>query len=197
MGNTRVSNSLHCRAGWLGLMTGWQNCNKRRGALSTLTSKLWKERATSPSSEAQYWCTAATTRNVFARILAFEGQSRHCSTCFIGHWLSFCCIHNNLSGLWLFGLCFLKVLSTWPSIYYATLFHPCHVFICSRIDLSDLNRRCLLKYIKRETNTNYCNLLDILCYCGEVHIDVGFWLQNLDLDVAQNSIEWLVSFKLS
>ena len=30
------------------------------------------------------------------------------------------------------------------------------------------------KYIKRETNTNSCNWLDILCYCDEVHIDVGF-----------------------
>ncbi len=51
----------------LGLMTGWQTCNSRRGALSTLLSKLWMEKATSPFSEAQYWCMAAATRHVFAR----------------------------------------------------------------------------------------------------------------------------------
>jgi len=31
----------------------------------------------------------------------------------------------------------------------------------------------------------------------DLDVDVGFWLQNSDHFVAQNSVEWLVSFKLS
>jgi len=42
----------NCFKAVLSLMTSWQNGYRRRGALLTLTSKLWKKR--SSYSEAQY-----------------------------------------------------------------------------------------------------------------------------------------------
>ena len=62
-----------CVKGVLGLMTGWQKCNNRRGAVSTMTSRPSKEKDTSPFSEALYWCTAAPKSMCLP-----EGQSRHC-----------------------------------------------------------------------------------------------------------------------
>ncbi len=141
----RPSSCVKTVSGW---MTGWQNRNRRRRALSSLTSKSWKERATSPSSEAWYWCTAATTWHVFAR-----RTSRHLlhRTPSLSLWIAFTTflVLRYLNS----ACCFLQAMSIWPSLSYnncciTILAHQFHVLVCSVKDMKHV-----------ETNTNFLQLV--------------------------------------
>ena len=151
--------------------------------------KLWKERATSPSSEAQYWCIAATTRHVFARrtkqtlfhllhrtpiviLIAFT------TSLFIVIWTFFASNEHLTSftmGLFPMG-------------------NQCHVVICSIRLEQDVFTEARKACWDKQTCWTYCGMTSSATKCMQMWF---FVLQNLDLFVAQSSIEWHVSFNLS
>ena len=167
------------------------NRTASRDALLTLTSKLWKERATSLLSQTQFYCTAATTRHVLARrikqtlfhllhsipvlcvfLVAF--------TAFFWSW----CIWTDC----LLSECFLQAMSTWPFIYCMAHFLKkisSRRYFLKRNDifwsvLSDLNKilRCLLmsliKHIKladSETDTASCKTAS----CNLLNCAIASW----------------------